>query len=303
MTDIHTAKPKIGLVTVLYNSEDVLPDFFDSLAKQDYLSYWLYVIDNSPTNASALLAQKLATQHQIHNISIVRNADNLGVATGNNQGIRLALEAGCKYVLLLNNDIVFQDTALLSNIVTLADHDHEDMIVPKIYYHDSGLIWYAGGHFEYWRGFIRHQGQNKPANTHAMSDRYVEYAPTCFMLIRAEIFKKVGWMDEQYFVYFDDTDFVWRAKNAGVRIKYWAGGEVWHKVSSSTGGEASAFSIYYLTRNRIYFIRKQMRTVHQSVAIPYLLITQIIKALAYNQSKRTALWNGIKDGFTMAIMP
>lgn len=300
MKAINSATPKVGLVTVLYNSEDVLPDFFDSLAKQDYSAYWLYVIDNSPTDASLRIAQELAAQYRIHNVSFIRNTDNLGVATGNNQGIRLALEAGCEYVLLLNNDIEFKDAALLSKMIALADNQHEDMIVPKIYFHDTGLIWCAGGSFNTWRGTTRHRGEGQPDGPAFATDQHTDYAPTCFMLIRRAVFEKIGLMDEKYFVYYDDTDFVWRANAAGFRLKYWADGEVWHKVSSSTVG-GSLFSAYYATRNRVYFIRKQMGALHKYAALAFMFSTRLINFPQYNAAERAKIWQGIKVGLLMRI--
>ena len=291
---------RVGLVTVLYNSEDVLPDFFNSLAKQDYSAYWLYVIDNSPTDTSLKIAQELAAQYQIQNISFIRNAENMGVATGNNQGIRLALEAGSEYVLLLNNDIVFTNPLLLSRMVALADGNSENMIVPKIYFYDTGLIWCAGGNFKRWRGTTSHRGGGLRDNEEFATDCYTECATTCFMLIRRAVFERIGLMDEKYFVYYDDTDFVWRANKTGFKLIYWAGGEVWHKVSSSTGG-GSLFSAYYATRNRVYFIRKQMGTLHKYAALTFTLLTRLVKMPQYRAAERTIIWQGIRDGFSMCI--
>lgn len=295
--------PRVGLVTVLYNSVDVLPGFFESLAKQDYPAYWLYVIDNSPNDKSFRVAEALAKQYGMTNITFIRNADNRGVATGNNQGIKPSLNAGCEYVLLLNNDIEFSDTRLLSRMVELADSNNEAMVVPKIYYHGTGLIWCAGGDFNCWRGTTRHRGDGERDGPAFDIDDYTDYAPTCFMLIRRAVFERVGLMDERYFVYYDDADFLWRANVAGFRLKHWADGKVWHKVSSSTGGAESTFSIYYGTRNRVYFIRKHLNGLKKIVSIIFLLSTRIVKALRYNSSQRAKMWQALKDGFAMRLEP
>lgn len=293
--------PKVGLVTVLYNSADVLPDFFESLAKQDYSDYWLYVVDNSPDDKSLRVAESLSKQYGIANISFICNADNLGVATGNNQGIKLSLETGCEYVLLLNNDIVFTDPLLLSRMIAFADDNEEAMVVPKIYFHDTGLIWCAGGSFNYWKGTTKHHGEGKPNGVEFDTSAYTDYAPTCFMLIRCVVFEKIGLMDEKYFVYYDDADFVWRANAAGFKLKYWARGEVWHKVSSSTGGSESTFTIYFGTRNRIYFVRKQLHGLQKIGTIFFLVSTRFIKAFRYNSLQRDKLWQGFKEGFSMQV--
>jgi GT2 family glycosyltransferase len=151
-------------------------------------------------------------------------------------------------------------------------------------------------HFNRWRGTTRHRGEGQPDGVEFHEDCYTDYAPTCFMLIRRVVFERIGLMDEKYFVYYDDTDFVWRANQAEFRLKYWAGGEIWHKVSSSTGGGESIFSIYYGTRNRIYFLRTQMLIWYKFVALTYTLITRLFKLFRYNVKQRETIWRGVKDG-------
>ena len=136
---------RVGLVTVLFNSASVLPGFFESLAKQDYDDYWLFMLDNSLDDLSHLKAQELIVQYNVKNVSLIKNADNVGIAAGNNQGIKLTLEMGCEHILLLNNDIEFTDTSLLREMVELAEAKNEKMIVPKIFYFGGRRIWCAGG--------------------------------------------------------------------------------------------------------------------------------------------------------------
>ena len=93
---------KIGLVTVTYNSESVLADFLQSVKNQTYNNYCLYVVDNDSKDKTKKLLQAEA------NIQLINNEDNLGVAYANNQGVKLALKDGCEFVLLVNNDTVFE---------------------------------------------------------------------------------------------------------------------------------------------------------------------------------------------------
>ena len=91
---------KIGVVTVTYNSGAVIRDFVESLLKQTHRDFLLYVIDNASTDDTvALFADYPAPR-----IVVVRNPSNVGVAEGNNLGIRAALRDGCTSVLLINND-------------------------------------------------------------------------------------------------------------------------------------------------------------------------------------------------------
>ena len=91
------------MVTVTYNSESVLGEFLDSLAAQTHQKFILYVVDNASKDQTLEITQRRTDLSVI----IIANAENLGVAEGNNQGILAAVEDGCECVLFLNNDTVF----------------------------------------------------------------------------------------------------------------------------------------------------------------------------------------------------
>lgn len=290
---------KIGLVTVLFNSTDVLPGFFESLNRQDFRNYCLYIIDNSLDDLSYKSSATLIEQYGMKNVTLIKNAGNFGVAKGNNQGIELALENACEYVLLLNNDIEFGDPALLSKMLNVAKSHNEKLVVPKIYFFDSGHIWCAGGDINNWTGITTHRGEGEADNGQYNMDGHTNYAPTCFMLVHQSVFKKIGMMDEKYFVYYDDTDFVWRANHAGFGIYYWAAGEVKHKVSSSTGGSGSTFTTYYAQRNRLYFIRKNFGFSMKIISLTYYFLTRLLKFDLLSKKMRGHFFSAIKDGLKM----
>lgn len=291
--------PKFGLVTVLFNSETVLPGFFESLAAQDFKDFWLFILDNSLNELSYNASLALIEKHGVKNVTLIKNAENVGVAKGNNQGTELALEMGCEYVVLLNNDIEFDNPRLFSELYSMALATNEKMVIPKMTFFDSGKIWCAGGAINPWTGTTTHRGEGMDDGQEFSVGMPVNYAPTCFMLIHRSVFEKIGLMDEKYFVYHDDTDFVWRANHAGFRIFYWPGGWIKHKVSSSTGGALSQFATYYCERNRIYFIRKNYTDVQKMVALGYYLLTRPLKYRFFSKKLRKHFFSGVRDGFKM----
>ena len=108
---------KIGLVTVLFNSDMVLPGFIESLVTQSFSDYHLYLIDNTSNDATDALLCKLVAQYNLSNYTHVKNEKNVGVAKGNNQGIELSIKDGSTYTVLLNNDIEFDQPISVENIV------------------------------------------------------------------------------------------------------------------------------------------------------------------------------------------
>jgi GT2 family glycosyltransferase len=290
---------KIGLVTVLYGSDEVLEGFFKSLASQTYIEYHLYLVDNKPSANTDNLINSLLIKYPIGGeYTHIKNTDNVGVAAGNNQGISLALQANVDHVILLNNDIEFYQPSLIDEMIADADKG-EELIIPKILYYNSRTIWMAGGHLLKKRGYTIHVGENDEDNIKYNKNGYFDYAPTCFMLINKNVFERIGLMDEKYFVYFDDTDFVYRAVEAGYKIYLMSNLEVFHKVSSSTGGHLTLFSIYYANRNRIYFIKKNLNGFNKMAALTYTFLSCIYKLMTYNKPERDKLLSSMKDALKM----
>lgn len=296
-----TATPLIGIVTVLFASDGVLPDFFASLARQEGIRYRLYIIDNSKTDSGSRLSEELARQHGV-DAEIVFNDFNGGVAKGNNQGIERALRDNCDLVLLSNNDIVFEDPRLIANMVAFADERRVDAVVPKIYYFaDKNRIWCAGGEFSMLRGTNPHYGEGEVDRGQFDVAKRIDYSPTCFMLMRSEMFTSVGMMDERYFVYYDDSDYLLRMKQAGKTLFYWPQGSLWHKVNYSTSGVGSDFGLFYTNRNRILFIRKNFGAVNKLVSLAFFFLTRLVKWFAFSSEQKIVVRKAIKEGW--AIKP
>lgn len=286
---------KIGIVTVLYNSESVLEDFFNTLNEQTYKNFVLYVIDNKSTDNSLAAARSLSEEVFFKTVFFAE-PKNWGVAKGNNIGIIRALADGCDYVLLSNNDIVLEPNTI-QGLVADSIENNTDISVPKILYYGSDLIWQAGGRFVYCKGSTCHIGNRKKDEGQFDTPARVSYASTCFMLIKRNVFGDIGFMDEHYFVYYDDTDFMWRAVNRRKKIMYLPDSRIWHKESVSTGGQMSDFTLYYMARNEVYFALKNFGFVHRGIVILYNMLHDLFrKPFSLTTEQRKKVWNGRRDG-------
>ena len=245
--------PKLGVVTVTFNSGHVLDGFMRSLLPQTYRAFILYAVDNASSDGTL---EQLAS-YQDPRVRIIANPDNRGIAEANNQGIRAALAEGCELVLLVNNDIEFEED-LLTKLVAGLDEYGCDMIAPKIlFHHDPRTIWSAGGGMDPRKGYSGfHHGYGDIDRGQYDTPRLVEHAPACCLLIKRDVFDRIGMMDDRYFTYVEDTDFSYRAMKAGIKLMYLPSARLLHKAHSLTGGLFSDFMMRYTTRNRIYFMLK-----------------------------------------------
>lgn len=287
-------------MTVTYNSEEVLDDFLVSLKSQSLSSWVLYVVDNDSKDRSIAKVKQFSGQNADCQIEIIANQQNVGVAAGNNQGIRRALESGCSHILLLNNDTVF-GPYLISRLLETLDKYPCDMATPKIYYaSDPKKIWFAGGRFIPWRGYVNvHIGANEIDQGQYDSIEFIDYAPTCCLLVKCSVFHQVGYMDEKYFVYYDDTDFCFRTNKAGIKLVYDPMVSMYHKVSSLTGGDETPFTIRSYARNRAYFVRKNLGWMLFLPWFIYYQIYMILKVLTCVDSLQTyrLRQQGLKQSF------
>lgn len=287
---------KIALVTVLFKSNEVLPGFFKSISNQGYKDYILYLVDNSANDNSDKVITKCLVDYPVTACRHIKNNDNVGVAEGNNIGIKQAIAEGCSHILLLNNDIEFVQNYVFSTLLSLAEKNGEHIVVPKISYFGENKLWMAGGYMDKWRALGVHYGFNKDEAPKFNIAKHCTYAPTCFMLIEKTVFDKIGYMDSWYFAYYDDTDFVYRACSAGFKIYYEPVINILHKVSSSTGTNSS-FYVYYSNRNKIYFIRKNLKGFVYYFSLCYTLLSRVVFYLKLDKERRKKLLIGLKEGF------
>jgi hypothetical protein len=135
-----------------------------------------------------------------------------------------------------------------------------------MYFDDPEYIWYAGSWFNKRKGFLPlHRGMRELDEGQYNNTVEVEYAPTCCLLAKKEVFEDVGLMNEKYFVYFDDTDFSYRVwKDGRHKMLYFPFVEFYHKVGSLTKSfnkeekriYRGDFFIKQNTRNHIYFLKQ-----------------------------------------------
>lgn len=290
---------KIAVVTVLFNSGNVLEGFFQSLDLQQDVNIQVYVIDNSKDYKDAQMSKRLAERFGIQ-AKVFHVGENVGVAEGNNLGIRMALSDKCDFILLSNNDIEILMPNVISTLLGVLQFGGYSAATPRILTHGSDReIWFERGRFSRFRGITPHMRAGKKAGQPATATSIIEYAPTCFMLLDSNVFVELGLMDSRYFVYYDDADFVWRMNLAGKKIVSVPAVEIWHKVSNSTGGGASEFSLYFNSRNRILFMRKHFRGMRLWAGISWFVTTRISKMILLTRSQRKAVVTGALDGMKL----
>lgn len=244
---------KIGVVTVTYNSGKVIDEFLQCLLAQTYRQFVAYVVDNASRDDTRERLKALPDSRVI----LIEKRQNLGFAAGANVGIHAALESACDSILIINNDTAFEPQ-LIEKLLGGMLHHNCQMAAPKIlFYQDPSKIWAAGGAIPWTRGFRpKHFGYGQTERGQFDKVRKVSFVPLCCTLISANVFRIAGFLDSQYFVYFEDIDFMYRARQAGVKLIYLPDAAVLHRPHALTGGPKSEFTVRQSTKNYFYFLLK-----------------------------------------------
>jgi GT2 family glycosyltransferase len=286
--------PSVAILTINYNSTPYIEEFLASLRAVAYPNYRLVVVDNASSDGSLEEISRLCPQ-----AALISNGENLGVSGGHNVGILHCLEQGFDYILFLNNDtVVSQD--FLDRLVESTDE--RTMVAPKTYLHGQpGLLDDTVGDFDWRRGVWRGWLYGKPEPPGFERPREVSMASLCCLLVPAAVFRDAGLMDERFFMYYEDFDFVARAKAAGYRLRLNPAAVIHHRKAASSGGVESPFKVYYASRNRLYLMRKHSSRPRFALFLVYFLATRVgyfVSYLARGQGRQLrAMLMGIADFF------
>jgi GT2 family glycosyltransferase len=245
------AAPKVVIVVLNWNGRDDTLACLASLSGIDYPVYEVIVVDNGSGDDSVAAIRAAYPQ-----VTLIETGDNLGYVGGNNVGLEHAGIMGADYALLLNNDTEVAPD-FLNLMVEVAEVDAAIGIVgPTIYYFDRpDVIWSAGGSIDWGWGDTRmvsldvvDQGQ------FSLLPRPVDFVSGCAMLIKMSLLDQMGLLDPRFFAYYEETEWCVRVARAGFKIVHVPQAKIWHKISP-VAREASPQVHYYMTRNRLLFLK------------------------------------------------
>lgn len=263
--------PSVYIIVLNWNGKEDTLACLQSLERVGYSTYSVVLVDNASSDGTVESVGDL-----FPSVTTIRNSENLRFAGGNNVGIEYAMRMNADYILLLNNDTVV-DQNFLDELVNAAESDSQIGIAgAKIFYYDEpDRIWYAGGRIEYWKGWISHIGiRERDAGQHD-TPRDVGYITGCCMLVKRTVIEKIGKLDESFFIYGEDADWSIRAARAGFRLRYVPSSKVWHKVSSSSGGNLSWFKNWNKLRGQLRLMVRYAKWYHWC-AIPFGLFSNVV---------------------------
>jgi GT2 family glycosyltransferase len=269
---------KVSIVIVNYgNPKDTL-DLLDSLVHVSYPRLEVIVIDNGAKSDRTDLYQARLKKVEVYNLP-----KNLGFAGGVNSGINKALG---DYILLLNNDTVVEP-GFIEPMVDVLDHYKEvGMVSPKIlFFNPSNILQYAGAKsISTWFGRGKKIGFGKIDGPNYDESGETGLCNGACLMIRKEVVEDVGLLSEDYFMYYEEHDFCFRAKRYGWKCYYVARSRIYHKQSMSIGKD-NPIKNYYLSRNRLLFMRRFSGGFSLLFFYAYYSLFQLPVSIAHHLTK------------------
>ena len=283
--------PLVSIITVNYKQAQVTCELLDSIAKLSYPNLEVIVVDNAQLNDDTFLYR----QH-LENVVVINKKENLGFAGGNNEGIRAAQG---DYIFLLNNDTEIQN-GTIEALLNCFTSPTVGAVSPVIKYFDApDTIQFAG-----FTEINKLTGRNeliksRPQPTGTVSTPYFHGAA---VMIPRFVIEQCGLMPEDYFLYYEELDWSRMFREAGFVLKVCMDAEILHKESISTG-KNSPLKVYYQTRNRIYFMKRQKGQRNIAFMLFFLLLSSpknILSHLFKSEFKHlSAFTKGVWDALLL----
>jgi GT2 family glycosyltransferase len=264
--------PKAVAVTVNWKNAADTIECAESLLRQDYPDFQVFMLDNGSNDGSVERLEKWGRERLgddflslaiaeaeflpfQRKLVLFKSEENLGFAGGSNVVLRHALHSGARYVWFINNDTV-QDGGALRALISVAEKNaNVGMVCSKVLYFDRPeTIESVGSTLIVPLGIFRHLRQgDKDRGTWAPKE--VSYVYGCSFLVNADLPASVGVMDERYFLLREEGDWSIRARKKGWKLYCAPDSKVWHKGTVSIGKRSATF-FYYVTRNTLLFMKE-----------------------------------------------
>lgn len=297
---LTTDNPLVSIITLNWNATGLTCDFLRSIREHGtYKNIEVIVVDNaSREDPTADLKSTYPP------VKVIVNDRNLGFSGGNNVGIRAAQG---DYLFIVNNDTEVTPGLIEGLLEVFAQYPDAGMASPKFhYFFEKGTIEYAGYH-----SVNIFTGRNSMVGCREKDEgQYNHLKPTHYahgggMMVSRRVVEEVGPLHETFFLYYEELDWSQQIRNKGYTIYYQPKSLIYHKESMSTG-KSSPLKTFYLTRNRILFMRRNTPFFGFAVFLLYFILFTIPKntltfLLKGQRDHLQSFWKGIMWHFNRSI--
>ena len=234
------------------------------------------IVDNSSTIES----YNHLKNNSSDKVMLLKSDHNWGYANGNNIGIKYAIDNNAKYICILNNDVVVTED-FLTPCIRVLNQPNTGFVSPRITDYHTSLIQNTGGKVFIEKGCVdRINGDKQYTNDiPEIIDCDVVYG-SC-LLLKSSLIKRVGLIPEEYFLFFEETDWCYKAHTLSYINRSVTGVTVFHKGGASTASfKKSGLVSYLYDRNQVLFTKKYLT----KFGLVRFVVYDILRTLYYNKN-------------------
>lgn len=238
--------PSVAAVVLHWGDPQLTKDLLASLFASSYPNLTVFLLDQGLS---------LDVDLRAHDV-LMHSDENLGFCGGNNRAMAEALRRGFDYVLLINNDTIVETKTLEILVRALESSDRAAAASPTVLFETpAATIWYAGGAYDNRRAWSWHLNKYEPFDRAAEAPvSSTPFIPWCAIIVKADVLRDVGMLDERFFMYWEDNDWCLRALKSGYDLLYVPSSIVTHRIGDERDVN-SPQRLYYFFRNWLLFIR------------------------------------------------
>ncbi|MCD4708684.1 MAG: glycosyltransferase family 2 protein [Candidatus Sabulitectum sp.] len=270
--------PCVGVLMINYNQWELTRKCVESLLKSEGIAVVIGLVDNNSREPAPSWVENTSE------ISFYQNSDNYGFIAGNIKAYEMVILRDVDFVILLNNDTEVAPNALKLLVTNFKNHPDTGLVTPAITYaEDRNVIWHAGGTF-----IPRRMGVRQLYSTVSeLPENAVEVDQVsgCAMMMRPELFKRIGYQNPDLFIYHEDVEQSLKSKEMGFKNYLVPAARVIHHVSITVGGVLSPFAVYFTHRNRYIFARRNLKGMDLFAFRLYYLSVTLLKTVIYPVKK------------------
>jgi len=240
---------KVGIILINYKdyAEKYLSVCLESLKKQTYNNWQLFIVDNGSSESSFAYLKREAPEAEI-----IVNRGNDGFAKGNNDALKIIIEKGFDYAWVLNMDTEVMANSLSELVNTLEEHENVGAVQSRLMLYKDNEIVNSLGNATHFLGFGYCLGYQEKYNQKPEKIANIFYPSGASVLLNLNILNKVGLFDEEFWMYNEDQDLGWRIWLAGYKCVINYDSVVYHNYEFSR----SITKYYWMDRNRTIAILK-----------------------------------------------
>jgi GT2 family glycosyltransferase len=246
----------IAVIIINWNGLAETVKCLNSALNLSYPNFQVIVVDNGSKNNEA----KALEEKYKERIHVLRITTNNGYSAGINHGIRYVINKmpDVEYCLISNNDVVFKPD-YLGKIVDFMDVNPKVGVAAGITLsmQNPGIIESIGQKWNLQTGFVRNIGSGSKLSKEILRIRETDFVLGAVFMLKLTLIKKIGLLDEGYFLYFEEPDYCMRAKNAGYKTFLVPSALAYHKSRGSVQ-KVNQFAMYCYTKSRFRFIIKHI---------------------------------------------